>query len=217
MCGHVFYICTSLQTVSLMWTGTFFHLCAPRTWHRTQSFYGRYSIHWHDENNKHSFPCLWCLEVSGENKTHPHKNSVHSIKKIGLVIDQSVEAGVFNWLCPVIEPHPSPCALYIVYISLLSYRFPLPSVSFFCTVLSPLNSLSSTHSLLERFCKGDHVTTEYCSLFLRPPSHTPLQELWSHEPLGREWSLPGSSLLPCNCEIPLHTSSWGKISLPVEI
>lgn len=24
-------------------------------------------------NTINSFPCLWCLEVSGENKTHPHK------------------------------------------------------------------------------------------------------------------------------------------------
>lgn len=85
-------------------------------------------------NTINSFPCLWCLEVSGENKTHLHKNSIHSIKKIGLVIDQSVEAGVFNWLCPIpsfIEPHPS--SLYFI----CSFYFPsqLPSPLAFSFIL----------------------------------------------------------------------------------
>lgn len=58
-------------------------------------------------------PCLWGLEVSGENKARPHKNSFHSIRKLGHVTDQSVEAGVSDWLCPVplllsLTSHPSP-------------------------------------------------------------------------------------------------------------
>lgn len=37
-----------------------------------------------------------------------------------------------------------PCTLYVVYISLLGYPLPLPSVPFFCTMLSPLNCLQHT-------------------------------------------------------------------------
>ena len=113
-------------------------------------------------NTVNSFPCLWCLEVSGENETHPPKNSVHSVKKIGLVIDWSVEAGVFNWLCPMpsfIEPHPSSmCFVYSVYFS---SQIPPPlAFSFILLYYSVSPKLSSTHLPLESFCKGDHITTE---------------------------------------------------------
>ena len=85
-------------------------------------------------------------------------DSVHSIKKIGLVIDQSVEAGVFNWLCPIpsfIEPHPSSlhfiCSLYFP-----SQRPPPLAFSFIllyyavCPKLAVFNTLA-TGKFLQRW------------------------------------------------------------------